>query len=115
MVFCNWKSWCLAFAFAIRGDNAKLSVRHGMLEPRFLGCKSGSRALYTYRELVPALKREIYTGIVGGKALNRRNHIKNTELVMDEEGRRTMGEIYKGSTANFASIRLSTSHSIHIR
>jgi hypothetical protein len=29
-----------------------------MLEHSFLGCKSGSRAWYTYREPVPELKKE---------------------------------------------------------
>jgi hypothetical protein len=88
-----------------------------MLEHSFLGCKSGSRAWYTYRELVPALESKIYTWMVGGKASNRTNHIKNTETVMDEGegGRRTMEEIYKGSAARFASIRLGTSHSICIK
>jgi hypothetical protein len=33
----------------------------------------------------------------------------------EEEGRRTMEEIYKGSAANFASIRLGMSHSICIK
>jgi hypothetical protein len=37
---------------------------------------------------------------------------------MDEgegEGRRTMEEIYKDSVANFASICLGMSHSLHIK
>jgi hypothetical protein len=33
----------------------------------------------------------------------------------EEEGRRTMEEIYKGFAANFASICLGTSHSLHIK
>jgi hypothetical protein len=44
---------------------------------------------------------------VGGKASKHTNHTK-AEKVMDEEeeGRKTMEVIYKGSTANFASISL---------
>jgi hypothetical protein len=52
------------------------------------------------------------------KASNYTNYIKNTEIVIDEgegEGRRTMEEIYKDSVANFASICLGTSHSLHIK
>jgi hypothetical protein len=30
-----------------------------------------------YRELVPALKKKIYTGIVGGKVLKRMNYTKH--------------------------------------
>jgi hypothetical protein len=55
---------------------------------------------------------------VVGKASNYINYIKNTEIVMDEgegEGRRTIEEIYKDSVANFASICLGTSHSLHIK
>jgi hypothetical protein len=33
----------------------------------------------------------------------------------EEEGRRTMEEIYKGSAANFASICMGMSHSLHIK
>jgi hypothetical protein len=45
------------------------------------------------------------------------DHINNTEIVMDEEeeGRRMMESIYEGSIANFASIVLSESPSLHIK
>jgi hypothetical protein len=55
---------------------------------------------------------------VVGKASNYTNYIKNTKTVMDKgkgEGRRTIEEIYKDSIANFASICLGTSHSLHIK
>jgi hypothetical protein len=52
------------------------------------------------------------------KASNYINYIKNTEIVIDkgeEEERRMMEEIYKDSVANFASIYLGTSYSLHIK
>jgi hypothetical protein len=55
---------------------------------------------------------------VGRKASNHTNHIKNAEIVIDEgegEGRRTIEEIYKDFVANFASICLGTSYSLHIK
>jgi hypothetical protein len=76
------------------GDSAKLSVLQ-MLELSFLGCKTGSKAWYRHRELAPALKRRYiyrYIGMVGGKASNRTNYIKNTKTVMggeEGEGERT--------------------------
>jgi hypothetical protein len=61
-----------------------------MLELSFLGCKTGSKAWYRHRELALALKQRYiyrYIGIVGGKASNYTNYIKNTEIVMGgEEG-----------------------------
>jgi len=86
-VFCNSGIVVFSLCIAIRGQRKALCTS-GMLEHSFLGCKSGSRAWYTYRELVPALKTKIYTGMVGGKASDRTNHTKNTETVMDEERRR---------------------------
>src|SRR5277367_2060806 len=81
-----------------------------MLEHSFSGCKSSSRTWYTYRELVLALKVKICTGTVGGKASDRTNHTKNTEIVMDEEeeGKRTVEDKYKELAAHFASISLIT-------
>jgi hypothetical protein len=86
-----------------------------MLERSFLGCKSGSRAWYPSRELVLALKRgDIYRD-GGRESFESYESYKKTERVMDEEGRRTMEEVYKGSATNFASICLGTSHSLHIK
>jgi hypothetical protein len=75
LVFCNSGIVVFSLCIAIRGQRKALCTS-GMLEHSFLGCKSGSRAWYTYRELVPALKTKIYTGMVGGKASDRTNHTK---------------------------------------
>jgi hypothetical protein len=56
-----------------------------MLKLSFLGCKTSFKAWYTHRELVPALKTRIYTGMVGGEASDRTNHTKRQKTVMDEE------------------------------
>src|SRR5271168_3366702 len=66
-----------SLAFAIR-DSAKLSVCFGMLELSCLGYKSGSKASDCIQRTGSKRwkKEDIYTGMVGGRASNRTNQIK---------------------------------------
>jgi hypothetical protein len=49
-------SLCICY----KGGQRKALWTFGMLEHSFLGCKSGSRAWYMFRELVLALESKIY-------------------------------------------------------
>jgi hypothetical protein len=106
LVFLHLGIVVFSLCICHKGGQRKALWTFGMLEHSFLGCQSGSRAWYASRELVHAVESKIYTGMVGGKAFESYESYKNTETVIDEEeeGRRTMEEIYKGSAANFASI-----------
>src|SRR5271169_1249413 len=66
-----------SLAFAIR-DNAKLSVCFGMLKLSCLGYKLRSKASDCIQRTGSKRwkKEDIYTGMVGGRALNCTNQIK---------------------------------------